>query len=183
MPEAVEPSETVLADSADTAPANNEDKGEAASMFAKIAAYAKSKTGEANSLAGLQKKVATLTAQVKERDDKLAALQAKADEQTELLASFAEWLEANGHCTAQEAAAEPAKAFEKAVGAGVANTVRKIGIPAAVVTVATAGSAIDAEALESLIEKMNASTDPGERGKLAAKVASTRKQLANQTSN
>lgn len=171
------PTPPPAADSGEKTTARKEDEDETAGMFARIAAFAKSKTGMANNIAGLQKQIGDLSAQVKD-------LQAKLDERNALLAQFAEWLEINGHTSAQAAAADPGKAFQQAVGTGVANEIRKIGVPAATLkTSSTSAAASTEEDLEAIIAQMKTESDPLKKGRLASSASALREQLAKRSAN
>lgn len=152
------------ADSGTKTNARKEEDDETAGMLSRIKAYATGKTTLANNIAALEKKVATLTAQVKERDDRIATLTSENEKMRGDLAAFADWLEANGHTTAKEAASDPAAAFQKAVGNGVATEVRKIGVPAA--TVKTPAASKGEGGTDSLREAFRAETDPVKKSAL-----------------
>lgn len=92
-----------------------------ASFWARIKAYGSSKTK-------LAANANTLATQLQERDTRIAQLEAENTRLTADLTRLANWLTEQG-IDPKDTAADPAKAFQTAVGAGVANEVRKIGVP------------------------------------------------------
>lgn len=111
------------------APAARKEDEDHVSFMARIKAYASSKTRLAGQNSNLSGEVERLTTTITERDATIATLQAENARLTADLTRIAQWLNEQG-IDSRTAAADPAAAFEKAVGAGVAATVRKIGVAA-----------------------------------------------------
>lgn len=155
------------ADSGEKPTARREDEDETAGMLARIKAYTTGKTKLANNITSLEKEIASLTNDLKERDKCITALTTENEKMRADLAAFGEWLETNGHTTAKQAAADPATAFKKAVGDGVSTEVRKIGIPAALVKTNPAASAQPAT-LADLEDRLKDCKSPQERQELLA---------------
>lgn len=153
------------------APVAKKEEDEGASMMDRLRAAKAgmfNSDGIAGKVAALEKQVSTLTAQLAERDKTIAQLRADLQERTELLSTFDTWLQEQGHTTAKEAAADTAKAFETAVSTGVANTIRKIGVPVATIKAKSAPEAA-ASTLEDVEQQLAAAKSSAERQALLAK--------------
>lgn len=143
-------------------PVAKKEEEDGASMIKRLqnaAAMLMNSQGITGKLTSLEKDLAAANATI-------ARLTAELNEKTTLLATFDAWLTEQGHTTAKEAAADPAKAFEKAVGSGVAATVRQIGVPAATITTKLNDQA--PQALDDIQAQLAACKTPSERQAMLA---------------
>lgn len=154
-----------------------------AGMLARIRAWGTGKSALADDIAGLQQKLSAAEATIKTRDKRITDLEAENATMRTDLTAFGNWLETRG-ATDLETTSPAGTAAAQAVGAGVANVIRQIGVPAATIKITpAAGAAVDKEALTAAIEAMQAERDPVKKGKLCDKIDTLRAQLKKQSSN
>ena len=154
------------------APAARREEETQVSFLARIKAYATGKEQMANKITASEQELVSLRAAVSERDATIADLQSTVAAQRADLERIGAYLASIG--SAETAAQNPAAAFDAALGAGVAAAVQQIGIPAASVPQSAGGNVSKEDQLISIRERMAATKDSKELGRLAAEASKLR---------
>lgn len=142
------------------------------SFLARIRSYAAGRDTLTATINSAERQLADLRATVAERDTTIESLRAENAAQRADLERIAAYLTSTDRVAA---AANPAAAFASAVSNEVSNTVRQLGIPAAVIQQTPAPSqSSNAEKLEAIRAEIAATTDPVKKGKLAAEARKLR---------
>lgn len=139
----------------------------------RIRSYASSRNTLAASINAAERELVDLRAAVEDRDATITNLRAKVAAQRADLERIGAYLQSidRGATPGQSTAA----AFAAAVSGEVANTVSKLGIPAASITqTPTASGSTKEERLDAIRAEIAATTDPAKRGILAAEARKLR---------
>lgn len=156
---------------ASTAPmARKEDEP---TFLERIRSYASSRNTLTASINAAERELADLRAAVEERDATITTLRAEVAAQRADLERIGAYLQSidRGAAPGQS----PAAAFAAAVSGEVANTVSKLGIPAASITqTPAASSSTKEERLAAIRAEIAATADPAKRGILAAEARKLR---------
>lgn len=155
------------------APAPVARKEDEPTFLERIRSYASSRTTLTASINAAERELVDLRAALEDRDATIANLRAEVAAQRADLERIGAYLQSidRGAAPGQSTAA----AFAAAVSGEVANTVSKLGIPAASIT-QTPASAVSSkqERLEAIRAEMATTTDPVKRGELAAEARKLR---------
>jgi hypothetical protein len=155
------------------APAPVARKEDEPTFLERIRSYASSRNTLTASINAAERELVDLRAAVEERDATITNLRAEVAAQRADLERIGAYLQSidRGAAPGQSAAA----AFAAAVSGEVANTVSKLGIPAARITQTPASTGSSkAEQLEAIRAEIAATTDPIKRGELAAQARKLR---------
>jgi hypothetical protein len=139
----------------------------------RIRSYASSRNTLTASINAAERELVDLRAAVEERDATITTLRAEVAAQRADLERIGAYLQSidRGAAPGQSTAA----AFAAAVSGEVANTVSKLGIPAASITqTPTASGSTKEERLDAIRAEIAATTDPAKRGILAAEARKLR---------
>lgn len=165
------PQQPVPAAAASVAPvARKEDEP---TFLERIRSYASSRSTLTASINAAERELADLRAAVEERDATVTSLRAEVAAQRADLERIGAYLQSidRGAAPGQSAAA----AFAAAVSGEVANTVSKLGIPAAGITqTPVASGSTKEDRLEAIRAEIAATADPAKRGILAAEARKLR---------
>lgn len=193
-PQTPAPAPSAPAAAQQPAPAAKKEEDETSAWsISNLAAYLKSKGSLANAAAEKDKTITALQARVAELENgtALKALQAEnqklQSENQRLLTDLqgvAAYAQSHG-LLKEDAPQTPAgQAAGQAIAGAVSRNLSALGVPLAQLPAAAGGSAaVTDDAISAVIEQMEASTDPRERGRLASKLSTMRAAQAKASSN